>query len=60
MARYQSPSRSDEEWFRGINECRHSGLGMFEINLWMHIQQLSRNRLLYLTYEELTTKGERL
>ena len=32
MARYQSPSRSDEEWFQIINECRHSGLGMFEIN----------------------------
>ena len=60
MARYQSPSRSDEEWFRIINECRHSDLGMFEIKLWMHIPQLSRNRLLYLTYEELTTKGERL
>ena len=26
MARYQSPSRSDEEWFRIINECRRSGL----------------------------------
>ena len=26
MARYQSPSRSDEEWFRSINECRRSGL----------------------------------
>ena len=26
MARYQSPSRSDEEWFRNINECRRSGL----------------------------------
>ena len=30
MARYQRPSRSDEEWFRIINECRHSDLGMFE------------------------------
>ena len=26
MARYQSPSRSDEEWFQIINECRRSGL----------------------------------
>lgn len=26
MARYQSPSRSDEEWFRIINECHRSGL----------------------------------
>ena len=26
MARYQSPSRSDEEWFKIINECRRSGL----------------------------------
>lgn len=26
MARYQSPGRSDEEWFRIINECRRSGL----------------------------------
>ena len=26
MARYQSPRRSDEEWFRLINECRRSGL----------------------------------
>ena len=26
MARYQSPIRSDEEWFRIINECRRSGL----------------------------------
>ena len=26
MARYQSPSRSDEEWFHIINECRRSGL----------------------------------
>ena len=26
MARYQSPSRSDEEWFRIINERRRSGL----------------------------------
>ena len=26
MARYQSPSRSDEEWFQIINECRSSGL----------------------------------
>ena len=26
MARYQSPSRSDEEWFRIINECRRSDL----------------------------------
>ena len=26
MARYQSPSRSDEEWFQLINECRRSGL----------------------------------
>ncbi|MDD6655887.1 MAG: IS66 family insertion sequence element accessory protein TnpB [Lachnospiraceae bacterium] len=26
MARYQSSSRSDEEWFRIINECRRSGL----------------------------------
>ena len=26
MARYQSPNRSDEEWFRIINECRRSGL----------------------------------
>ena len=26
MARYQSPSRSDEEWFQIINECRCSGL----------------------------------
>ena len=26
MARYQSPSRSDEEWFQVINECRRSGL----------------------------------
>ena len=26
MARYLSPSRSDEEWFRIINECRRSGL----------------------------------
>ena len=26
MARYQSPSRSDEEWFQIINQCRRSGL----------------------------------
>ena len=26
MARYQSASRSDEEWFQLINECRRSGL----------------------------------
>ena len=26
MARYQSPSRSDEEWFQLINQCRRSGL----------------------------------
>ena len=26
MARYQSPSRSDEEWFQIINECQRSGL----------------------------------
>lgn len=26
MARYQSPSRSDKEWFQIINECRRSGL----------------------------------
>ena len=26
MARYQSPRRSDEEWFQIINECRRSGL----------------------------------
>ena len=26
MARYQSPSRSDEEWFKIINKCRRSGL----------------------------------
>lgn len=26
MARYQSASRSDEEWFQIINECRRSGL----------------------------------
>ena len=26
MARYQSPSRSDEAWFRIINECRRRGL----------------------------------
>ena len=26
MARYQSPSRSDEEWFQIIHECRRSGL----------------------------------
>ena len=26
MARFQSPRRSDEEWFRLINECRRSGL----------------------------------
>ena len=26
MARYQNPSRSDEEWFQIINECRRSGL----------------------------------
>lgn len=26
MARYQSPSRSEEEWFQIINECRRSGL----------------------------------
>ena len=26
MARYQSPSRSDKEWFQIINEFRRSGL----------------------------------
>ena len=26
MARFQSPRRSDEEWFQLINECRRSGL----------------------------------
>ena len=26
MARYQIPSRSDEEWFQIINQCRRSGL----------------------------------
>lgn len=26
MARFQSPRRSDEEWFKLINECRRSGL----------------------------------
>ena len=26
MAKNQSPRRSDEEWFRLINECRRSGL----------------------------------
>ena len=26
MARYQSPSRSDEEWFQIINQCRRSRL----------------------------------
>ena len=26
MARYQSPSRSDEEWFQIINECRRSDI----------------------------------
>ena len=30
MARYQSPSRSDEEWFKIINECRRSGLSDYQ------------------------------
>ena len=41
MARYQSASRSDEEWFQIINECRRSGLSDSQ---WCKLQiTLKRN-----------------
>ncbi|MGN0483498.1 MAG: IS66 family insertion sequence element accessory protein TnpA [Lachnospiraceae bacterium] len=37
MARFQSPRRSDEEWFQLINECRRSGLSD---SLWCRQQAI--------------------
>lgn len=42
MAKNQGPRRSDEEWFRLINECRRSGLSD---SLWCKQQVIPATHL---------------